>query len=269
MGTQMPTDPLSRTPRPPPDLSPDSKPRLLRGAIVALALWGPIYSAVLFHQGLRLQGVSVLAGTAVLVLAWWLQRARRSTTLAGNLVAGSLFVVATALALEAEGILSPALNWYVLVPMLATVLVDRWSGVAWGTAGASAIVVLFLVDAPVPRLPAETLEVLAVWGQAGLVLFGLSFAILFDTFRRRAIAALEAKNQDLADALDEVRRLQGILPICMHCRKVRDEHSVWQALEEYLADRAEVHFSHGLCEECLRERYPAVGSAAGGPRGGP
>lgn len=237
---------------------------MLLAAIAALAVWGPVFSLVLFHQGLRVQGLSILAGTALLLLAAWLQRGRDSTTLAGNLVAGALFAVATALALEAEGLLSPALNWYVLVPILATVLVGRRWGLVWGGAGVVGIVVLFATDYPAPRLPEGTLRVLMVWGQSGLVVFGLSFALLYDAFRRRAMASLEAKNRELSLALEEVEQLQGLLPICMHCRKVRDEHSVWQALERYLEDHSAVHFTHGLCETCLEQQYPWIlGDEAG------
>jgi len=66
---------------------------------------------------------------------------------------------------------------------------------------------------------------------------------------RRRIAELDA-------ALREVRTLQGMLPICMHCKSVRDERDVWQRLETYIEEHAEVEFSHGLCDKCMQELYP-------------
>jgi hypothetical protein len=48
-----------------------------------------------------------------------------------------------------------------------------------------------------------------------------------------------------------VRTLQGLLPICMHCKRIRNEEQVWERLESYLEEHADVEFSHGLCDECL------------------
>jgi hypothetical protein len=232
-----------------------SRPRLLRAAIVALVVWGPVFSAVLWSQGLRPQAAAVGAGALFLVAVTWLQRTREDTVVTGNLVAGALFGSATLLAWQAEGLLSPALAWYVAVPALATILVGRRSGVAWGALCVAVIVAFFAFDRVEPRLPQAVMQVVVVWGQSGLVIFGLSFALLYDAFRRRSEAAIAAKNRDLERALHEVETLQGILPICMHCRKVRDEHAVWQALEEYLGSRSELRFSHGLCDDCLRKLY--------------
>ncbi len=67
---------------------------------------------------------------------------------------------------------------------------------------------------------------------------------------------LAKKNAQLEAALARVRTLEGLLPICMHCHKIRDEGDTWQRLEEYMSDHADVNFSHGLCPECLEKYYP-------------
>lgn len=54
----------------------------------------------------------------------------------------------------------------------------------------------------------------------------------------------------------EITTLQGILPICAHCKKVRDEEGSWTQLEAYVSGRADVQFSHGLCAECRQKHYP-------------
>ena len=61
---------------------------------------------------------------------------------------------------------------------------------------------------------------------------------------------------ELRSALEEVRALQGILPICMHCKKIKDDAGAWQPLEQYISARSDAQFSHGLCTECLESRYP-------------
>jgi GAF domain-containing protein len=59
----------------------------------------------------------------------------------------------------------------------------------------------------------------------------------------------------LQDALIQVKTLQGMLPICAHCKKIRDEQDNWQPMESYISQRSEAKFSHGVCPDCLREHY--------------
>ena len=69
-------------------------------------------------------------------------------------------------------------------------------------------------------------------------------------------SALAKKIDELQEALDHVRTLQGILPICMHCHRIRDDGQSWQRLEEYIGQHSDAAFSHGICPECLEEHYP-------------
>lgn len=62
--------------------------------------------------------------------------------------------------------------------------------------------------------------------------------------------ALADRVRELESALAEVRQLQGILPICCYCKKVRTDAQYWQQVEEYIAEHAAVGFSHGICPEC-------------------
>ena len=57
----------------------------------------------------------------------------------------------------------------------------------------------------------------------------------------------------LEDALKRVRQLQGLLPICAYCKRIRDDQNYWNQVETYLADHTDVRFSHGICPTC-RER---------------
>jgi CRP-like cAMP-binding protein len=50
--------------------------------------------------------------------------------------------------------------------------------------------------------------------------------------------------------------LGGIVPICMNCKNIRDESDSWVRLEEYISDRSEADFSHGICPDCLQKLYP-------------
>jgi len=54
----------------------------------------------------------------------------------------------------------------------------------------------------------------------------------------------------------QVETLEGILPICSYCKKIRDEHNHWQILEAFIEDRSEAEFSHGICPECFDKHRP-------------
>jgi hypothetical protein len=68
---------------------------------------------------------------------------------------------------------------------------------------------------------------------------------------RDARAALE-------QTLSELRVLRGVIPICSHCRKIRTDVGDWQQLEEYVRERSEADFSHGVCPDCTARHYPQV-----------
>ena len=63
------------------------------------------------------------------------------------------------------------------------------------------------------------------------------------------------KNIQLEDALKEVRTLQGLIPICANCKKIRDDKGFWQKVEVYLEERSNARFTHGLCEDCIQKLY--------------
>lgn len=76
-------------------------------------------------------------------------------------------------------------------------------------------------------------------------------SILAEAEKRRLI-------KELQDALAEVKTLRGILPICMHCKKIRDEEGAWKQLELYIRDHTHAEFSHGICGPCTQKMYPEI-----------
>jgi hypothetical protein len=91
------------------------------------------------------------------------------------------------------------------------------------------------------------------------VLAGVTSWILHG-IRRREFAALrraEELRANLESALAEVKTLRGILPICAHCKRVRNDTGFWQQVEEYVHDHTEAQFSHGICPECMHEHFAA------------
>jgi CheY-like chemotaxis protein len=61
---------------------------------------------------------------------------------------------------------------------------------------------------------------------------------------------------ELENALLQVKKLSGLLPICASCKKIRDENGGWQQIEDYIATHSEADFSHSICPKCAQKLYP-------------
>ncbi len=69
-------------------------------------------------------------------------------------------------------------------------------------------------------------------------------------------ATLNKKVKELEQALDHVKTLQGIIPICMHCHSIRNDDSAWHRLEAYIEENSDAQFSHSICPTCMLKHYP-------------
>jgi phosphoserine phosphatase RsbU/P len=68
-------------------------------------------------------------------------------------------------------------------------------------------------------------------------------------------AALRAKITELEEALERVHTLEGLLPICAHCKQIRDAEGAWHPVEQYIQKRTGATLSHGVCPECMAEHW--------------
>jgi len=66
----------------------------------------------------------------------------------------------------------------------------------------------------------------------------------------RLQAELAARVKELELALANVKLLQGLLPICCYCKKIRNDQNYWQQVDSYVADHSEAQFTHGICPDC-------------------
>jgi phosphoserine phosphatase RsbU/P len=69
---------------------------------------------------------------------------------------------------------------------------------------------------------------------------------------------LSNKVLELRDALNQIKTLSGIVPICAGCKKIRDDQGYWNQVETYISAHSEAQFSHGLCPDCLKKYYPSI-----------
>lgn len=88
--------------------------------------------------------------------------------------------------------------------------------------------------------------------------FSNSFNRMISSLKKKKILEQQImeKNIELENAIKELKMLSGIVPICMHCKKIRDDRGYWNQLEKFLTENSDAQFSHGICDDCLKEQYP-------------
>jgi len=69
----------------------------------------------------------------------------------------------------------------------------------------------------------------------------------------RLQSELARRVKELQEAFDQIETLEGILPICMYCKKIRNDQNYWQQVESYISQHSQAEFTHGLCPECFEK----------------
>lgn len=86
--------------------------------------------------------------------------------------------------------------------------------------------------------------------------------VILDLFAHQAAIALANArlNRSLRSALDQVKTLSGLIPICSYCKLVRTDQGYWQQVEAFLHEHTDARFSHGICPACLEQVRKEVNS---------
>lgn len=104
-------------------------------------------------------------------------------------------------------------------------------------------------------------NLLAVWNTIirliSFVIIGWGYAWIHDLLSKE-----RDTTADLRKALAEIKILEGILPVCAACKKIRNQHNEWQQMEAYITEHSKVQFSHGLCPECAKRYLAEAGLAS-------
>lgn len=148
-----------------------------------------------------------------------------------------------------------SLLWMFIVPLVFFYIFGVPEGLYWflGVSAASVLFVFFPNLSGSCDYPVELrIRFLAVY----IVVSFLS--VTFEMARWYFYSYLEKQQAELKAALDNVRTLSGLLPICSFCKRIRDDQGYWNQLEKYLSTHTDVKLSHGMCEECLEKHYPSV-----------
>ena len=89
---------------------------------------------------------------------------------------------------------------------------------------------------------------------------GLAFLLVWKFYKINQSLKWEVSERiksinQLKEANDQIKILKGIIPICMHCKGIRDDKGYWNQLEHYISTHSDVKFSHGICEACFKTHY--------------
>lgn len=96
------------------------------------------------------------------------------------------------------------------------------------------------------------------------LLLALAGALLVVRLTAPLVQDLVSSLHEREQALDQVKQLRGLLPICASCKRIRDDQGSWRQIEIYIRDRSEAQFSHGICPECTKELYAELDVPSGG-----
>ena len=85
---------------------------------------------------------------------------------------------------------------------------------------------------------------------ASIVVAGIASVV------RTQLRAYEKLNTELFEMMAQIKRLEGLLPICSACKQIRNDRGEWELMEKYITTHSEAQFSHSVCPECARQLYP-------------
>ncbi|MEI7732591.1 MAG: hypothetical protein WCO56_23670 [Verrucomicrobiota bacterium] len=100
----------------------------------------------------------------------------------------------------------------------------------------------------IPRLGFDTVPILLMSSFCMVLISGFSLMLL----------AKEKSDLELKEAWEQIKTLRGILPICAHCKKIRNDKGYWEQVESYVSKHTEARFSHGICPGCVSKYFPDI-----------
>jgi hypothetical protein len=255
---------------------------------VALALPNMVlFGVVGLVQHNYVMSALVAASGSGLVVGWRLARQGRDA-IAAFRANGLVFAVLALDMLVLGGDGGSKSLWIFVYPLIAFFLFGEREGAVWNAVLlASAAVVLWM---PPPWLDVHDyprdykIRLVIVYAIVAVATFGFEHArgryrdrLLLEqaTLRdekqllsREVAVRVRTEHEkgaliaQLQETLAQVRTLKGLVPICAHCHRIRDDQGFWNQLEAYLRDHSEAQFSHGICPACLAVHYPEAEDAS-------
>jgi GAF domain-containing protein len=117
----------------------------------------------------------------------------------------------------------------------------------------------FYAGAPLITPAGHTLGSLCVIGRKPRDL-SESQKTALEALARQVVAQLELRrvSSNLADALNKIKLIEGLVPICSYCKGIRNDQGYWSTVEKFIMQHSDVEFTHGICDDCIRQHFPDV-----------
>jgi GAF domain-containing protein len=96
-----------------------------------------------------------------------------------------------------------------------------------------------------------------------------------ESLARQVVTQMELRRVSarLAQAVEKIALMEGLIPICSYCKSIRNDAGFWSSVEAFIKEHADVEFTHGVCQACIEQHFPEVAEAMrredAGSRGGP
>ncbi|MBN1575593.1 MAG: hypothetical protein JW913_03520 [Chitinispirillaceae bacterium] len=143
-----------------------------------------------------------------------------------------------------------ALLWFYVMPSSMIFLLGFREGIVW--VGCQIVVMSVIMFGKFGTVYQQDLAIRFIAVFTVVTLLACSLEIL----RERYLKQLLAEKEAMQKALDEIRVLKGMVPICASCKKIRDDKGFWTQIEAYMKNHADIEFSHGICPECAAKLFP-------------
>jgi hypothetical protein len=142
--------------------------------------------------------------------------------------------------------------WFYIYPFFVFFLFGVFEGFVW--------VLFMMIPAFLIILFPETINSFAFHPEFRLrLIISLTMVSftgwLLESLRHNFFIQIQNQKRELEAALENIKTLQGMLPICSKCKKVRDDQGYWKQIETYVCDHSEAEFSHSLCPHCCDDLY--------------
>ncbi|MGF1460372.1 MAG: GAF domain-containing protein [Leptolyngbyaceae cyanobacterium] len=117
----------------------------------------------------------------------------------------------------------------------------------------------FYAGAPLMTPSGQTIGTLCVLDIRPRELSPKQIAML-EALARQTVIQLELRrtSSQLAEALATMKLIEGLIPICSYCKGIRNDEGFWLTVENFMMNHADVNFTHGVCDNCMRQQFPEV-----------
>ena len=146
-----------------------------------------------------------------------------------------------------------SLIWFYIFPLAVFFVLGIPEGTAWYfVLTVTSVLLLYFPEKTGAAVYTDDMRVRHICAYA-IITF---LSVCFEFLRWYFYTQLEHEREKLKEAMEHVRTLNGLVPICSICKKIRDDQGYWNQIEQYLLEHTNAKLTHGICDDCYSKHYP-------------